>query len=164
MRFAYLVNKNKYIINDIEAIVYSSHNMQAIIDIMLDLMCYKKFNLKELGLVRKIAWKVQEMARIGNWISTWEREINEDDFTSGIFALALENKIINFDRLKKEDKIKIINKIKKAKIKEKFLKQWLENYRFIKKLSLKIKSINFKKFFSGLEKLIFFHLASKGYK
>ena len=109
------------------------------------------------------------MARIGNWLSTWEREIRENDFTSGVFAYAIDTDVITVDDLTKEDKFKIVNKIKKVQIEKKLLKEWEDNYLLIKKLgkkilAKKIQGFNLNKSLQKLEKFIIFHLTSKGYK
>ena len=164
MEYAYLVNENNYLINRDEYNIYFSYNMQLITDIMIDLSCSLKFNLSELSIIRKISLHAQRMARIGNWITTWEREINEEDFTSGVFAYALEDGIIFLSDMKKSNKLKLIKKIKKSKIEKKLLEEWEDNYKEIKKLSNKIKTINIDDFLVSLEKVIFMHLVSRGYK
>lgn len=164
MEYAYLVNKNHNIINKIEYRTYFSHNMQLIIDVMFDLSCSPKFDARELGKIRQVSDHAQFMARIGNWISTWEREIGEEDFTSSVFAYALENKTISLEEMTKNNKEALIKKIRKAGIEDKFLREWEDNYQEIKKLNKNIKSINAVDFLNFLEKIIFMHLTSKGYK
>lgn len=164
MEYSYLVNKNKYLINSLEYSIYLSHNMQLVVDIMFDLCCSLKFEKRELGLIRKIILHAQYMTRIGNWITTWEREIMEDDFTSGVFAYAIENKIIDIEDLDKKNMIKLVEKIKKSKAERYFLEEWEYNYQLIKKMRSKIKTVKVNDFLLFLEKVIFAHLGSRGYK
>jgi hypothetical protein len=164
MEYAYLVNNHHNIINKTEYRIYFSHNMQLIIDIMFDLSCSSKFDAREMGKVREISDHAQLMARIGNWISTWEREIGEEDFTSAVFAYALENGTISAEEMTKNNKEGLIKKIRKAGIEDKFLKEWENNYQEIKKSNRNIKSVKVADFLNFLEKIIFMHLTSKGYK
>ncbi len=164
VRYSYLIQKNRSLLNVTEGWLYFPHSMQVLTNLTLELMCLPEFDVKETGKLRELGWKAQQMSRIGNWVSTWEREIEENDFTSGIFIYALNSGVIKVENLNKQNKSKIINKIKKAKIENKLLKEWEKNYWEIKKISKKIKSINVKEIPNTLKKIIFFHLSSKGYK
>lgn len=161
MKYAYLINKNLTLINLTENQIYLSHNMQGIISSTIDLMASSRFNSRELGCFREIVWRAQRMGRIGNSLTTWERELCENDFTSEVFAFAIKNRLIKKGCL--ESKEKIIKKIKN-KIRGYFLKEWEKNYNGIKQIRKEIKSVNVKKILKGLEKLIMMHLISKGLK
>jgi len=160
MKYAFLVNNNPYLINEEEYWLHFPHSMQASIYATLDLMCSPGFDIKEVGLFRKIIFFAQKMVRIGNWISTWEREVKEKDFTSGIIAYAKDNGILTFYDLKKSPS-RIIEKIHKAKIEKVFLKKWEKYYKKIKKLSSSVKSINIEELLSGLKKLLILEIISK---
>jgi len=164
IKYSYLVHQNNYLLNKTENWIYLPHSMQVVINTTLELMCMPKFNVKELGRVREVAWRAQRMSRIGNWISTWEREIEERDFTSGVFVYALDLSVITIDELHKGDKFKIIKKIRNSKVEEKLLKEWEQDYREINKLTKRIKSVNIREMLPALEKIIFYHLSSRGYK
>jgi hypothetical protein len=165
LKYSYLVHKNNYLYNSNEAWTYLPHSMQVITNITLELMCSLNFKLEELGKLRKVAWYAQRMSRIGNWVSTWEREIYEEDYTSGVYIYAIENKIIIPEELfNKKNSLRIIKRIRDSKIENKLLIEWEKNYIEINKLSREIKSINIAKMLSSLEKIIAFHLSSRGYK
>lgn len=160
MRYAIIVNNNYFLINTTETWTYFSHNMQGMISCDIDLMCSSKLDIQETGLIRKITWDAQQMTRIGNWLSSWEREIKEDDFTSGIFAYAIENNIINIQELQNKNNIKkIIVKIKESKIEKKFLEKWVQYYNQINMIGKNIKSENIEKFLEGLEKWMILELS-----
>ncbi len=163
MKYAYLVNKNLSLINKKEYWLYFPHSMQAMIYSTLDLMC-SKLNIKEVKSLREIIGEAQKMARIGNWVSTWEREIEDKDFTSGIFAYAIDMKLITPCDLKKKNKVEIIKRVKNSNIETKFLKKWEDKYYEIKKKDKEIKGIDIKKLLFGLEKLLVLELISKNYK
>ncbi|MFH1643858.1 MAG: hypothetical protein ABIA74_01660 [bacterium] len=160
MDYAYLVNKNFYLINETESTIYLSFNTPGTISYMIDLTCMKNFKMRNLGIVRKIAWYTQVMTRIANWVVTWEREIKEKDFTSGIFAYALENNFINIENLKNND-TEIILKIRESGAENYFLKEWDNLYNKINKLNKKNQDINIKAILKQIKLLTVLHLISR---
>jgi len=164
IKYSLLVNKNPWLINKTEYWFYISHKMMAVVYSDIDLMASSNIDRKLFPELRKIILDSQKMARIGNWISTWEREIKENDFTSGVFAYAINEGIFTANDLKKERKSEIIKRIKKAKVEKTLLKDWEKYYFKIKKTSKAMQPINIEQFLSSLKKLLIFHLISKGYK
>ncbi|MFH1462065.1 MAG: hypothetical protein ABIF12_03910 [bacterium] len=163
IKYAYLVNKNLYLTNEIEFQTYLSHNTPAIMGFMIDLTCVPKFNIKLLGLMRKIMWYIQVMARISNWVATWKREVKENDFASGIFCYTIENKIIGARDIKKQKKEEIVKKINQSKAEKYLLEKWENFYNEIKKFIKKEKTFNGKKIIKITEKLTILHLISRGF-
>jgi hypothetical protein len=161
MNFAFLVNKNPYLINKTEYWAYFPCSMQVMAYRTLDLMCSPKFDIKKLGIIRTITWEMQNMIRIDNWISTWEREIQERDYTSGIIAYSIDSGLITVNELKNKEPAEIITRIKKSDIEKQFLKKWEQHYNKINELAPKIKFLDVKKFLSQLETTIIFHLIFK---
>ena len=164
VEYSYLVNENKYLINGMEYGIYLSHNMQFVFDVMIDLCCLSRFNMNELGTIRRISLYAQQMTRIGNWLTTWEREIGENDFTSGVFSYALDNKMTYVNDLNSANESKLIKIIEQPKIEKHFLMKWENNYQGIKKIGKGMKSINIDDFLISLEKIMFFHFIGRGYK
>lgn len=164
MEYDYLINKSHYLINKTESWLYCSHTMKFITIISLNLMCLPNFDLSELGVIREIAWQIQKMARIGNWISTWEREIKEKDFTSGVFAYAISLNVINVHELENINVSEIIKRIKKSKVENELLKLWEYCYDKISKIDKKIKTVEIKKVLHYLENLLMLEIISKEYK
>jgi len=164
MRYSCLINMNPHLINKLEFWAYLPPNMTVMICSTIDLMCSPRLKIRETGKIREIFWLAQEMTRIGNWVSTWEREINENDFTSGIWPYALDQGIINIEEIKKEKKEEIIKKIKKRKIEKTLLSKWEKNYIEISKLGREITSFDVNKLLLMLEGSVCMHLCSRGYK
>ena len=162
MNFALLVNKYNFLINKTEYWAYFTCSIQAMIYTDLHLMCDTKLKAEEFGMIREVIWKAQNMTRIGNWLSTWKREIEEKDYTSGVFAYAIDSGVLTIEELEQEPKAKIINRINNSKIEKELLNKWDKEYREIEKFDKKIKLINIKKFLSELESLMILHLSLKG--
>jgi len=162
LRYSFLLNNRPFINNLIENQMYLSHNMQGIISIDIDLMASPKLDCDDLPILREIAWFAQRLGRIGNSLTTWEREVKEDDFTSEIFALAVCENVLDASDFK--DKEKVVRKIKESKLEKKLLKEWENNYRVMSILGSNIKSFSLDSFMQGLRELIRMHLISTGHK
>ncbi len=161
MRYSYLVNKNPYIVNKMEFWEHLSHNMMAMVCCSVDIMCSVNYKKEEIGKIREVFYYAQKMARIGNWVSTWEREIYEKDYTSGVLAYSMEKGMVDLREIEEETTIK---KIKNEKIEADLLFEWEDCYKNIFKKNSVIKSINIKEFLKGMEQFITLHLSSRGYK
>jgi hypothetical protein len=167
VRFSYMTNQKPECLNLKEVEFYGSFNMIVYVLNGIDLMASPKFDKKELPHLRTVFWNAQQMARIGNWLSTWKREIKEEDISSGVFAYALSHNILSVDELKKIkslDEKYIIEKIENSGMFEYFQGNWKESYENIKNKKDSIKSVDINRYMNGLENLIKLHLASEGYK
>jgi len=162
-----IVNTNLSSINLMEANIYGGHNMAIFLCADIDFMASPTFDKSELPWMREIIWNAQQMARIGNWISTWERELWENDFSSGMFAYSIINDIITINELSSKDetkKMEVIKKIKNSNVESYFLKEWKKDYEAITNLKSKVNSLDVDSYLKGLEQILKFHLASRGLK
>ena len=164
MNYACLINKNPYLINKKEYWSYFPPSMQGMIHVIVALMCSSKIKDRKIRFIREIIWEAQKMVRIGNWITTWEREIKENDITSGVFAYAIDSGIITLRDLEERNELRIIKKIKSSKIEKKILEEWEKIYHKIEDLGNKIKTINVETFLLDLEKLLVLEISSRSYK
>jgi len=99
MRYSHLVNGDPHLLNLVEHDLYLPHNMHMMVSGTLDLMCSPGFDRAELGKLREVLWNAQCMGRIGNLVTTWEREVGDRDFTSGVFARALQQGVVTVQQL-----------------------------------------------------------------
>lgn len=164
LEYSYLVSRNIYLLNTTEAYAYFSHVMQVLTNITLELMCRPELKNQEFGQLRKAIWHAQKMSRIGNWISTWERELVEQDYTSWIFISALEQGVVTHEDLLKGNKEQISGAIKKSNIPANLLKEWEIEYNGLLLSSGRIHSIKIQDIAEAMQKVIFLHLSSCGYK
>ena len=164
VRYFFLIYNEPYSINQSEYWAYSSHNMQVIITFDLYLMQSFDPSLKKnLGMYRETILHLQEMARIGNCLGTWEREVKEKDFTSsGVFAYMLDSGILNIENLKNKNRLSLIKKIKKTEFERKLFERWEKKYQIINKTGEKLKKINMPRLLSAIEKITFYHLMGRG--
>ena len=167
IRYANLLYNNNCLINEEEFWMYLPWSMQIVISYDIDLMCISKFSDDDLRIFREIILLAQKMGRIGNWISTWERELREGDFSSCVFPYALRYNIFTLKELENKNNINLIlAKIKDLEAEKYLLKRWDEYYEEINRIS-KFSNANFidiKGILNTFEYLIFMHMISRGFK
>jgi len=170
VRYAYIVNNHPYAANMTEAYAYSSHNMVLLAFADIDLMHSRQFNREELGTLRRILWTAQKMARIGNWVSTWKRELLEGDFSSGVLVYAYENGVVSDDDLRQlwtnptADVVEsVTERVEREDVRETLLDQWQRYYDEIERAP-DMESVDVDGLLVGMEKVMQFHLDSEGMK
>lgn len=158
MKFSILANKNRFLISEIDFWNFFPCAMQIMLYAIFELMCVsKKVALVDLKKAREIILIAQKMGRVGNWISTWEREINEKDFTSMVFVYALKQGVIKIDDLEKKGVEKII---KKSDIEKNIFKEWNSFYKNINNVKNKNNIIKIKDLSRKLKKLLILQLVN----
>ncbi|MDY6764527.1 MAG: hypothetical protein SV377_02395 [Halobacteria archaeon] len=153
---------------DLEA--YESHNMVMFAYADIDLMHSPVDMRDELPRLRKAIGVAQQMTRIGNWLSTWERELQEGDYSSGVVVYALENGIISLSDLREiepgrgEKYNRIVKRIKDHDVEEVFLTRWNDYYNEMHRINDEITQVDLTPFIEGLEEVLRYHFASTGLK
>ncbi|WP_456329957.1 hypothetical protein [Archaeoglobus sp.] len=163
MYYSHLVNTKPEVLNLKEAEIHLANNMIYFLYTDVDLMASPTFDKNELPLLRTVIWHTQQMARIGNWLSTWKRELRERDFTSGVFAYIVSNGLVFPDQLPEMDEIEIVSVIEETNPDEYFMRLWMENYRKVEEIGKNIRSVDIKALLRGFENLLKYHLATEGY-
>lgn len=90
LRYDLLLERFPGLVSSVEHRLYQPHSMNLVIFSTIDLMASPGFDMAEIGLVREIASHAQLMARINNDLATWEREVDDGDFSSSVMAYACE--------------------------------------------------------------------------
>ena len=164
MRYSHLLNRNPALLNVVEHDLYLPHNMHMMVSGTLDLMCSPSFDVAETGHVREATWLGQCMGRIGNLTTTWERELGEGDFTSGVYARALMQGDLTLRQLRQVDREAIRAAIVEGQHEAHFLTRWQEHRLAILDKRPRVKSVDLNQLVLGLQRLICLHLGSRGYK
>lgn len=164
MRYSCLINSNVALMNMQEHDVYTPHNMQMISFSTLDLMCIPTLDRQELGRIRAAMWHVQCMGRIGNLVSTWERELRDGDYSSGVFAVLTERYPDLTLKMMLDKTDAIHSALIREDIESTFLSMW-EHHResFRGKLEM-IHSVDMGQVLAGLDQLLRMELGSRGRK
>ncbi len=164
--FAYscMVNHYPAMFNVQEHDMYLPHNMQMMSFATMDLMHSPGFDFDELGKLREVIWHAQSMGRIGNLVSTWQREIADRDFTSGVFARAFREGDLTPEDLRTSPPEVIERAIRRGQHELYFLRKWEAHRRSIEALAGGIRSVDVGQLLAGLERLIHMELCSRGLK
>jgi len=164
MRYSHMINQDVALLNLAEHDLYSPHNMHILVSSTVDLMCSPTFQCHELGRLRDAVWHAQFMGRIGNLITTWERELGDGDYTSGIYARALSEGDVTLEMLETGDCQTIAQAIRAGGHEEYFLARWGRLRERLIELAPRVRSVDLNKLRVGYERLIRLHLGSRGYK
>ena len=163
MDYSAVVNGTPRIANLSGAKRYGAHNMVMFPYADVDLMYSPGFRMADFGTLRDLLWDLQEMARIGNWLTTWEREIREDDYTAGVVVLALQEGVVTPRELRRRES-DAIAAIKNHDIEERFRRRWRERYRAVRSREFDTDSVDLSALVEGMETVFEYHLASRGHK
>jgi hypothetical protein len=159
-----VLNENPRVANLTGAKRYDSHNMVMFPYADVDLMYSPDFAAADFGKVRDLLWDLQEMARIGNWLTTWEREIGEGDYTAGIVVFAVQEGIVTPAELETEDPDVIVDRIKGHDIEQRFRDRWAQQYRVLKEREFEADTVDLDRLVDGMETVFEYHMASRGLK
>jgi hypothetical protein len=159
---------------------YESHNMAMFTYADVDLM-HSRFERDvesqfereaDLATLREAVWTAQQMARIGNWVSTWERELREGDYSNGVVVYALENGVVSLTDLREidteaadeADLDRLVERIRERGVEDEFLKRWDEHHRRLRRFDAELPTMDLGPFVEGTEEVLRYHLASTGLK
>lgn len=169
IEYSSVVNETPEMANLDESWTHDSHNMMTLLYATTDLMFSPEFDLADLTQLRRTVWNAQQMARIGNWITTWEREVREGDFSSGVVVAALEQGAVTTDELYalrsgEGDPERVIDAIKDQDIEEQFLRKWRDVACEARQRESRTESVDLESYLDGMQEVMQFHLASRGLK
>ena len=171
MAYSRLANENLDALTEFEIQTYDAHNMMLYGFADIDLVHSPTFDRSELSTLRRVIDRAQQMVRIGNWVTTWERELAEGDFTSGIVAAALDRDIVSVRDLRasREDETgtsteTIAQRIRDHDVEEVFLAQWHEELAEARSFEGQFDSVDVGSYLDGIETVMAYHLASRGLK
>ena len=148
---------------------YESHNMVMFAYADIDLMHTSSDVRDDLPTLREVVWCAQLMARIGNWVSTWERELREGDYCSGPVVHALDTGLISRSELNRanddaELTDALVDRIKRQGVEAEFLTRWERRYHQLRQYDRELSSIDLEPFIDGTEEVLRYHLATTGLK
>lgn len=143
MEYSRFANTYPNGVNTLENGEYLHHSTFVLPQTDLDLMCSDGFNDREFGMLRELSFVAGKMARIGNLIKTYPRELLESDMSS--------EALVKFQKEYGEDFKFKINKLlnreqRYLKFEEKLIAEYGDLYKTAKEVSKEIKSIDVERF------------------
>jgi hypothetical protein len=162
IHYSALLNQQLGLLNVVEHDLYSPHNMMMMSFSTVDLMCSPRFQTQELGRLREAIWHAQWMGRIGNLLSTWEREIAAGDFTSGVFAQAISRGDLTVEDLKAGDRSHIAQIIERGGYHAEYCRRWRYHRECFHRHAEEIHSVDMHPLLEGHDRFFRLHLGSRG--
>jgi hypothetical protein len=164
MRYSHLLNSHLDLLNLAEHDLYTPANMHIMICSTFDVMGSPDFDRRDLGRLREAVWNAQWMGRIGNLSTTWQRELGEADFTSGVYARAVAHGDLTVEQLLEGDRGVIEQAIIGNGHEDYYWHRWQEHRATMLSPRCHIRSFDIGKLVAGLERLVCLHLGSRGRK
>lgn len=168
MDYSRLLAEQPAVGNIEEAYECTGHNMVMFPYADVDLMHSPRFERDELGSLRSTVMELQQLARIGNWITTWEREITDGDYSSGVVIEAFTTGVVDCKELQGAPQgmqsAKMIDRIKDAEIEERFQAEWRRRFDAIRATAPSCDSVDLAALITGMEDVFDYHQQSKGAK
>lgn len=162
IHYSALLNRQLGLLNVVEHDLYSPHNMMMMSFATLDLMCSPRFETHELGKLREAIWHAQWMGRIGNLLSTWEREIAAGDFTSGVFAQAISRGDLTVEELQSGDRQRIKEIIQRGGYHAEYTSRWNYHRECFRQRASEIRCFDMRPLLEGHDRFFSMHLESRG--
>ncbi len=164
MRYSHLLNAHLDLLNLAEHDLYTPHNMHIMICSTFDVMASPDFDRRDLGRLREAVWNAQWMGRIGNLATTWQRELGEADFTSGVYARAVAHGDLSVEQLLTGDRETIQHAITSRGHEDYYWHKWQEHRATLLSPHCRLRSFDIRSLVAGLERLVCLHLGSRGRK
>jgi hypothetical protein len=102
------------------------------------------------------------MGRIGNLLSTWQREIVNRDFTSGVFARAVSRGDLTLDQLTRGDADTVESAILNGAHDQYFFRRWMQHREHLRFRASQIRSIDLRPVLAGHDRFLLMHLGCRG--
>ena len=171
MDYEGLTNAYPEMLNVPEMMDYTPHNVMMLAGADIDLMYSPSFDRADLASVREVVYRSQQLCRISNCTSTWERELMEGDLTSLVFTEALSRGLVSSEDLERlqrgdcpADAERIAESIRDYGIEAGFLKQWDQIYADLLTDISEADSVDLEAYVERVETIQHFQMASKGHK
>ncbi|WP_255170835.1 hypothetical protein [Natrononativus amylolyticus] len=171
IEYSALANQHLDLVSEYELCRYDVNNMMVFVYADIDLLFAPAFDRSDLSTLRRLVTHAQRLARIGNWITTWRRELTEGDCSSAVVISALERDLVSIDDLRaiqrdpSEEHVAVVSQaIEEHDVVSRFFRQWHHEYRVAKRLAPEIETVDVPAYLNGFETVFEYHLASEGLK
>jgi hypothetical protein len=166
MDYNRLVNDGPQLASPRGAELYDTHNMLLYVYVDVDLAFSPGFDRADLATLRDVTWDAQRLARIGNWVTTWERELDECDYTSRVVIEALDRGVVTEAEIRDPSvpNATIASRIRAAGIEREHLLTWNETYRRLVTREYDVDTVDLHAFVDGMRHLLEVDVKARGLK
>lgn len=171
IEYSHLVTESPATTGIEEHVQREAHNMMMYPYLNIDLMFASDVRPDHVSVLRQAVYHAQRMARIGNWISTWRRELGEGDFSAGPIVYAVDQGIVSRDDLRRIDEAgsealieSVADQIERAGIESYFLDRWQDHYEDLVAIRDDFRPVDLTPFVEGMCQVLRYHVASTGLK
>lgn len=147
---------------------YDVHNMLLFVYTDIELANAPAFDRADLAAFRNVVAHVQRMNRIGNWIASWERELAEGDYSSGVVIRALESGLVSRAELREirtepdgELVDAVVDRIRDSGIEAAFVDRWHREYEAAAEYDGAVDSIDVRAYLEPFEPIFRSQLARR---
>lgn len=168
IEYSYLANQSPELVSEQELWTYDAYNMMVFVHADADLANASGFDAGELSVLRQVLDRTQRMARIGNWIATWKRELVEGDYSSGVVVRALETDVVSNTTLQdlrpnaaSEPIESVVQQIENSTVEAYFLDRWHVEYADAARFEEQFESVDLETYLDGFETILRSHIAKR---
>ena len=162
MRYASLINRYPGLDNLAENRAYLPHNLNIMPFAILDLMA-SQVDRAELGMVREAVYHAQCWGQIGNMLATWRREVPDRDFTSRVFALALDLGVLSRSDLETLPAEELLARLEASSVEAQLLAECREHRNRLTTVAQRCRSFDLTAYARGVETFFAMNLAARGF-
>jgi len=165
VHYGYLVSETPGLATERGAYAHGVHNMAQFSYADVDIMYSPGFDVADLRTLRSVVWPAQRLARIANWVATWQREVAENDPTSGVVVRSLEAGVLTVDELADPDVStgELVDRIEDRDTEQQFLQEWDRCYdRLLERLqTCEAHSVDLRDYVTGMREMRTLYLDSR---
>ncbi|WP_049928498.1 hypothetical protein [Halopiger goleimassiliensis] len=169
IEYSSLLERQPALLSTRELWEHDVHNMVVFCYADVDLAAGRPFETSDLATLRDLCAHTQRMARIGNWIASWERELHDGDCSSGVVARALETGVItrgDIRAIQREPTAEtvgpIVDAIDDSSVETALLERWYAEYDAASRIVPSLESVDGASYLDGFETILRSHLAVRG--
>ncbi|AFO56546.1 MULTISPECIES: hypothetical protein [Natrinema] len=166
--YSALLAQHPGLVGERELRTYDVYNMMLFPFADIDLANALAFDSRELSAVRNVVAHGQRMARIGNWIATWERELADGDYSSCVVVRALESGVVSRADLQAIRTAPtdatvdpVVDRIRESGIEAEFIDRWCREYESATDYCGEIDSLDVRAYLEGFEPIFRSQLARR---
>jgi hypothetical protein len=160
MRYVVLTRTHPGLDNLAENGAYLPRSKDIMAFATLDLMTAP--HADEIGLVREVAWHAQAVAQVANIVVSWRREVADRDFSSRVFALALDRGVLTRAELETLAAGDIVERIERAGVEQTLLDELRSHRSRVAEVAARSSAIDLGAYERALEEVLAMELAARG--